>query len=568
MEEGEEVVVVEPEKQARILNDFYPSVFSRNDGDGPELQKPEERATLSDVSFDRESIIDVSGKLRKDAAPGPDGIPNRLITETIDEMATPLSILFSRSMEESKIPNEWRDATVIPLFKKGSKADPGNYRPVSLTSVTGKLMERLIKSRLERHLETEQILRGDQHGFRYGRSPTTNLIDFMETVTQWHDQGQPFDVVFFDFAKAFDKVPHRRLLKKLRAIGIEGNLLAFLEDWLTGRRQRVVVEGECSEWRDVGSGVLQGTVLGPILFIIFINDLVTLTREALEKLFADDSKVAKRVSGEEDAKKLQADIDLFAAWAEAWGMQFNVSKCKVMHVGRKNPRLQYTMNGNVLDTVEEEKDLGVWMQNDLSPSLQCAKAAKAANVALGMLLRSFHYRSKATLVPLYKTFVRSRMEHAVAAWSPWLKRDIDELERIQRRLVRALSDVQGDSYEEKLRQAGLTTLKERRERGDLIETYKVLNGIYGVDRDAWFRRANQLTTRETRSSVTIEDGATTQNAEVLYKPTANHDTRDNFFTVRVVRRWNVLPEAVKTQKTVNGFKTALDRWLETREETT
>ena len=161
-------------------------------------------------------------------------------------------------------------------------------------------------------------------------------------------------------------------------------------------------------------------------------------------------------------------------------MQFNMSKCKVMHVGKKNPKLQYTMNGAVLDTVEEEKDLGVWMRNDLSPSLQCTKAAKAANVALGMLLRSFHYRSKSTLVPLYKTFVRSRMEHAVAAWSPWLKRDEDELEKVQKRLVRALSDVRGDNYEEKLRQAGLTTLKRRRERGDLIETYKVLSGVYDV----------------------------------------------------------------------------------------
>ena len=159
------------------------------------------------------------------------------------------------------------------------------------------------------------------------------------------------------------------------------------------------------------------------------------------------------------------------------------------------------------------------------------------------------------------------MEHAVAAWSPWLKRDEDELEKVQKRLVRALSDVSGDSYEEKLRQAGLTTLKRRRERGDLIEAYKVLSGVYKVDRDAWFKRAIQPTVRETRSSVTIEDGVTTRNAEVLYKPAANNDTRNNFFTIRVIRRWNELPEAVKTQKSVNGFKTALDKWLETRGET-
>ena len=159
------------------------------------------------------------------------------------------------------------------------------------------------------------------------------------------------------------------------------------------------------------------------------------------------------------------------------------------------------------------------------------------------------------------------MEHAVAAWSPWLERDVEELEKIQKRLVRSLSDVQGENYEEKLKQAGLTTLKKRRERGDLIETFKVLKGFYKVNRDAWFHRADQRVTRETRSSVTVEDGETKQNTEVLYKPPANHDIRNNFFTVRIVRSWNELPEEVKSQKTVNGFKTALDGWLESRENT-
>ena len=223
------------------------------------------------------------------------------------------------------------------------------------------------------------------------------------------------------------------------------------------------------------------------------------------------------------------------------------------------------MNGEALTSVEEEKDLGVWVQKDMKPSLQCAKAAKEANVALGMLLRSFHFRSKATLVPLYKTFVRSRMEHAVVAWSPWLEKDIELMESVQKRLVRALSDVRGDSYEEKLRDAGLTTLRVRRERGDLIEAFKLLNGVYKVEADTWFQRVPQ-SARETRSSVTVEDGETKRNTDVLYKPPAKHEIRENFFSVRVVRRWNALPEEVKAQKSVNGFKTVLDRWLKIQEE--
>ena len=561
----EEEVVVEPRRQAEILNDFYSSVFSSSTDEGPEVQAPEGRRILAEIGFERETIVRVGEKLKKDSAPGPDGIPNRVIVETINEMAFPLSILFSRSMEQSKIPEDWRDAVVTPIFKKGSKSEPGNYRPVSLTSATGKFMERLVKQQLEYYLENENVISGDQHGFRYGRSPTTNIVDFMESATKWLDDGCPFDVVYFDFAKAFDKVPHRKLLKKLKAVGIGGKLLAWLEDWLARRRQKVVVEGEGSEWKDVGSGVLQGTVLGPILFIIFINDLVTLMKETLKKLFADDSKIARQILDEEDAKKLQEEIDYFAAWAQTWDMEFNIGKCKVMHVGKKNPKHQYMMNGESLSTVEEEKDLGVWIQSDFKPSLQCAKAAKAANVALGMLLRSFHYRTKATLIPLYKTFVRSRMEHAVAAWSPWLERDIEPMEAIQKRLIRSLCDVRGDSYEERLKDAGLTTLRQRRERGDLIETFKVLKGIYKVNAENWFEKVN-LSARETRSSVTVEDGVATRNSEVLRKPPAKHDIRDNFFTVRVVRKWNSLPEEVKSQNSVNGFKTALDRWIQTQEE--
>ena len=226
------------------------------------------------------------------------------------------------------------------------------------------------------------------------------------------------------------------------------------------------------------------------------------------------------------------------------------------------------MDGEALETVEEEKYLGVWMRDDMKPSLQCAKAAQSANMALGMLLRSFHYRTKSTLIPLYKTFVRSRMEHAVAAWSPWLERDVEELEKIQKRLVRSLSDVRGENYEEKLKRAGLTTLKERRERGDLIEAFKVLKGFYKVDKDVWFRRIDQRTTRETRSSVTVEDGTATQKTDILYKPQVSHDIRKNFFTIRVVRQWNALPESVRSQKTVNGFKTALDGWTQMRQEIT
>ena len=283
-------------------------------------------------------------------------------------------------------------------------------------------------------------------------------------------------------------------------------------------------------------------------------------------LFADDTKAARVVANQEQARLLQETIDSFATWADEWSMEFNVGKCKVMHVGSKNPKWEYTMNGEKLVVVEEEKDLGVWTQSNLKPSLQCAKAAQAANVALGLLLRSFHYRSKNTLIPLYKTFVRSKMEHAVAAWSPWLERDVEILERVQKRLIRALSDVWGQTYEEKLRDAGLTTLQERRHRGDLIEAFKTLKGVYKIDSAKWFNVIDHERARQTRGSVTMEEGEPRPNTDVLYRPLAKHDVRNHFFTLRVVRSWNALPGYVKDQKTVNGFKSALDKWMDNQKQ--
>ena len=168
-------------------------------------------------------------------------------------------------------------------------------------------------------------------------------------------------------------------------------------------------------------------------------------------------------------------------------MAFNAKKCKVLHGGRTNPRYKYVMNGEELESVKEEKDLGVFIEDTMKPTKQCAAAAKAANFALGQLQRAFHYRKKSNLVPLYKTFVRPRLEHAVAAWSPWQESDIKCLEKIQERLIRMLSDVKGETYEEKLKDAGLTTLKERRSRGDAIQTFKVLKGFNKVSKENWFQ---------------------------------------------------------------------------------
>lgn len=261
---------------------------------------------------------------------------------------------------------------------------------------------------------------------------------------------------------------------------------------------------------------------------------------------------------------MQVIVDSLAAWAEKWGMAFNGTKCKVLHVGRTNPKYRYYLNGQEIEAVKDEKDLGIFIEDSFKPTKQCAAAAKAANFALGQLQRAFHYRKKAHLVPLYKTFVRPRLEHAVAAWSPWLESDIKNMEKIQERLVRMLSDVRGSTYEEKLKDAGLTTLKERRERGDAIQTFKVLKGFNKVERDKWFKTVPD-DARPTRATTSVEsDGTVVKKESVLVIERARLEIRRNAYPIRAAKTWNELPETVKKSTSINGFKTAYDKWMDTK----
>ena len=307
------------------------------------------------------------------------------------------------------------------------------------------------------------------------------------------------------------------------------------------------------------SSVLQGSVLGGVLFNIFIDDIDDGTDDGIARKFADDTKVARIVENERDGQRMQNQIDNLTMWAQTWEMQFNIKKCKVIHCGRNNPRIKYNMGGTELGQAREERDLGIIVDETLKPSRQCAAAAKSGNFALGQLLRAFHFRKKSNLIPLFKTFVRPRLEFAASAWSPWTEVDARPLERVQERLIRALSDARGQSYDDKLRDAGLTTLKERRERGDMIEVFKTLRGVNKVRKEEWFSEIGD-DARPTRANTAVVEGESVRKEMVVVVERANLELRRNFFSIRAANAWNKIPENVKTQKNVNAFKNAYDAW--------
>ena len=269
-----DTLVTDSGDMAKVLNEFFTSVFTTEaPGPVPPCPKLPCNSTLSDMWIDSDTVKKKLLKLKPSSAPGPDKMTARFLIMNADAMAPALAMIYNESLQSGIVPEDWRAANVTPIFKKGAKGNPGNYRPVSLTSIPCKVMEACMRDVMVDHLTTNSLIKDSQHGFMRHKSTTTNLLEFMETLTKEQDDGHPMDVIYLDSAKAFDKVPHRRLLEKLRAHSVDGKVLNWIRNWLTGRKQRTVLNGEYSEWSDVGSGDPQGSVLGPLGFIVYINDI-------------------------------------------------------------------------------------------------------------------------------------------------------------------------------------------------------------------------------------------------------------------------------------------------------
>jgi len=470
-----------------------------------------------------------------------------LLKELADQLAYPLTQIFNKSLSVGKLPSNWKEAHVTPIHKKGSRTEPGNYRPVSLTSVVGKVLESIIRDILVDHFMVNNLFTDSQHGFVPKRSCTTQLLDVMNDWSLSLERGESVDSVYLDFRKAFDSVPHQRLLVKLKAYGIDGTLLTWMRDFLHQRRQRVVINGSQSPWCEVTSGIPQGSVLGPTLFVVYINDLPDVITSTV-KIFADDSKIYRPICSHADQVALQRDLCAVEHWSEIWQLPFNAGKCKILHLGSKNQRAKYTLGGHELEQTRVEKDLGLAVDDQLKFHVNTAAAALKGNQVLGLVKRAFTNLDESSVPILYKCMVRPHLEYANVVWGPHFSTDQKIIERVQHRATRLVPSLKGMPYSSRLRKLKLPTLKYRRERGDMIQLYKIMTKKERIDPESFFELANLDKTRGHCFKIKV--------------PLARSNVRRQSFSARTVRLWNSLPEEVVTANSVNAFKTMLDKFWE------
>ena len=531
-------------EKAELLSKQFQSVFTKEGDETIPSFHTQPYPSVPDIIITEQGVNKLLKAIKVNKAAGPDCIPNRMLKETSDEISPALASIFQQSLNTGELPDDWTKANIAPIFKKGSRQVAANYRPVSLTCVCCKILEHIVCKHILDHMELYDILTILQHGFRLGHSCETQLLITLHDILSSYDQKHQVDLAILDFSKAFDTVPHNRLLYKLSHYGITGNTLNWIQAFLTNRSQTVVVEGETSEDVRVESGVPQGTVLGPLLFLIFINDLPQNVQSQV-RLFADDCLLYRPIKSMEDQQQLQEDLTSLESWATLWGMKFNPSKCYIMRISRSKQPMEhyYTLNDHVLEQVSENPYLGVLISEDLKWTKHINKTCKRATSVLSFLRRNLKGCPTDLKLTAYKSLIRSTLEYASTVWDPHLVKDTKALEAVQRKSARFIMNdyTRDSSVTTMLHSLDLPSLADRRKDARLIMLYKIINDLIAIKPTEYLIP----NTRQTRST------------HGYIQQRCNTTALQHSFFPRTVKDWNAIPSETKIATDIETFKSRL-----------
>ena len=542
--------------KATILNKQFQQAFTSETPLSDDHSKPQTHPDIPDITFTVNGIQRLLAGLDSNKASGPDKVLPRVLKELASPLAPILSDLFNRSFQTGSVPKDWRHANVSPVYKKGKNLAV-NYRPISLTCVCFKVYEHIVASALMSHAQRHNLLYSLQHGIRSKLSCETQLVEFVRDLAENMYAGHQTDVLVMDFSKAFDKVGHWRLLIKLQGYGATGNMNSWIQNWLADRTQVVVVDGEQSGPVPVTSGVPQGSVLRPCLFLFFINDMAEKLQSTV-RLFADDTIAYLAVDNQCDAMALQHDLDLLAEWEQTWQVEFHPDKCQVLRVTNKHPQNitphDYILHGHTLSVVDDVKYLGLTVSSNLRWDTQIAKATAKANSTMAVLRRNVRVSSKAIKSTAYSALVRPHVEYCSAVWDPYTKKQTQRVEMVQRRAARWVcgkfrQGLNCTGPTEMISHLGWPSLEVRKKVARLTLLYKM---------------ANNLVLMSTRSLLIPAPRSTRAMLPHAYMPMFHTPKRlyqCNSFLPRTVTDWNHLPNRIAASLSLEAFKASVMKHL-------
>lgn len=464
-----------------LFADYFHSVYEPADPLGTSCDDSvvKQVCAIGSVCIDADLVSKYLKRLDPSKGAGPDGIPPLFITECANHLSKPLSILFNTSLKTGTFPDIWKRAYVTPIHKSGNKCEADNYRPISKLCIFSKVFENIVYDQLFPLVKNS--INEFQHGFFAGRSVATNLITFINFLSSSMDKRVQVDTIYTDYSKAFDKINHNVLLRKLSNHGIHGDLLRWLSSYVTNRSQAVTVGGFSSIWKIITSGVPQGSILGPLLFTIYINDIVTCFHNAHILLFADDMKIYLPISSPDCSKRLQEDLDRLTDYCFRNKLFINISKCCKVTFTRNRVKIlhDYTISGLLLTNKDYIRDLGVLLDSKLTFDKHVDSIVTKATKSLGFVLRTCKFfKNTKTYLILYNSHVRPHLEYCSQVWNPRYIVYVNRLERVQERFLKFLNFKSFNvynSYDEIENHFRITKLHNRRLVADQMLLYKIIN---------------------------------------------------------------------------------------------
>ena len=543
-------LLTDPLLKAELLNSHFAEICTVDDTHIPLYpDRYHDGEILSSVEITPELVYEELKALDISKAAGPDGISPIVLKKLAAPLCEPLCIIYKKEIQEHKHPCIWKFANITPIFKKDDPRSPSNYRPISLLNILGKVMEKLVFKSVFRHIAPH--LTSSQSGFLPNHSTVTQLLEIHHVILDALDHKKEVAMCFLDISKAFDRVSHRALINKLRQFNIGGDLLLWFSDYLSNRKQRTTIDGAESTWKDVLAGVPQGSILGPLLFLIFINDIVD-NINCIIRIFADDtSLLLPSIDLDSDLTLLQRDLDRVLEWAKKWAVTFNSKKTEALLVSRRRTPTQshLTFENFPVEMSSEHKHLGLIFNTSATWNNHLNEIISKSNKRLG-ILRNLKYKlNRDTLHTLYITYVRSLLEYADSVWDNMPEYISNRLEKININAIRCITGLTVSAHRVCLyRESGLLPLHKRRKFHRLVQMYKIFH-----------RLCPDYLHDLLPPTVAQRNPYPMRNPTNLTIPATRTESFRRSFIPSTIRDWNSIPDNIKSAPSIASFKFQLSR---------